>query len=161
MTPGKHEIGPTRLSAEGALELLRRQHRMYGDLRRLADRQHRLVAGEDPSALIALLEDRRKLTSRLVELSREASPLRDRWPAIRAALPAPQRAEAERMLGDMNELLGVIMAGDEGDARLLSARKVQSAQAIRALVANREAVSAYKSSGGPASGQLNEISEDA
>lgn len=145
------------------LDLLRRQRDLYGGLHRLAARQRQLITGNDAGSLLTLLGDRHALTESLLEVGRELAPFRENWSAFRESLGKGDRAEADGLIAEVNQLLGQVITSDEEDSRLLSARKTQIADQLKSRQAERTAVAAYAAMAGPASsgasGRLNQVSE--
>ena len=58
----------TEPRGQSVAELVRSQRDLYRSLHRLAERQRRLIAADDPSALLSLLSQRQRITQSLVEL---------------------------------------------------------------------------------------------
>jgi hypothetical protein len=140
--------------------LLRRQQALYGRLHRLAERQRGLIATNDSGSLLTLLGDRQKLVESLMQVSQELAPHRDAWAKTRRSLSKEDQAEADHILADVSRMLGQVISADERDARLLSARKAQTAGALQELRCDQQAVSAYAASARQAgvSGRLSEQS---
>ena len=154
-----HESRSPRDTVE-LMELLRRQRDSYRDLRRLAERQRRLISEDHPGDLLLLLAQRQKLTREIVEMGQQLAPARQSWSATRESLDPAERREAEQMLAEASGLLGRIIADDEQDARLLAARKTQTAAAIEAARADRQAVVAYAATEGRLPRRLDQLSEE-
>ena len=106
------------------MSLLRRERDLYRRLHRLAERQRGLVAENDSGSLLSLLGDRQKVIRSLLEVGQELAPHREDWPRTRDTLSAGDRQEAEQILTEVSTILGQVIAADEQDSRLLSARKV-------------------------------------
>jgi hypothetical protein len=142
------------------MSLLRRQRDLYRRLHRLAECQRGLVAENDSGPLLSLLGDRQKVIRSLLEVGQELAPHREDWPRTRDTLAAGDRQEAEQILAEVSTILGQVIAADEQDSRLLSARKVQTAQALQGVHSDRAAVSAYAAASSSAGPPLNRISEE-
>jgi len=142
------------------LKLLRRQRDAYRELQRLADRQRRLIAQDDPSELLTVLGRRQKLTQELVVLGQELAPHREDWSATCVGLDPGDRKDAERMLAEASALLGRIIQDDEQDARLLLARKTQTATQLGTVRGERRAVAAYAATASQAASRLDRICEE-
>ncbi|MHC4064444.1 MAG: hypothetical protein ACYSUI_08080 [Planctomycetota bacterium] len=151
---------PVAAEPQCLMSLLLRQRDLYRDLHRLADRQRRLIAEDDPGELLSLLGQRQKLTGELMELGRQLAPHRENWAATRESLAPGDCAQAEQMLGEIRGLLQKIIDDDEQDARLLSARKMQTAASMGAARADRRAVTAYAATAVQQAGRLDRISEE-
>ncbi len=133
-------------AAAPVMDLLRRQHDLYSRLHRLAERQRGLIAANDAGTLLTLLGDRQKLVESLLEVGQELAPHRASWARTRETLGEQDRGEAERILAEVSQLLGQVIAADENDARLLSARKAHNAASLQTLRSDQQAVSAYAAS---------------
>jgi len=129
---------------ESMMSLLREQARLYADLEALASRQRSLVTEAATESLLALLAERRKLSSALMELGDALGPARREWPTYRTRLTLPERIEADRLIVDMEDRLKRVMEGDERDARLLSARKQWTAHHLRSSHITSDAIRAYR-----------------
>ena len=129
---------------EEVLALLREQDLRYAQLESHASRQSSLVAAEDPGPLLALLTERQRLSAGLARIAAKLEPIRRNWAFHRAQFSPPQRTEADRLLTAVKERLRRVIARDEEDARLLSARKEAVANALRATHTRSEALSAYR-----------------
>lgn len=140
--------------------LLRRQRDLYRRLHRLAERQRGLVVENDGGSLLSVLGDRQKVIQSLLEVGQELAPHREDWPKTRETLAPGERQEAEQILAEVTAILGQVIAADEQDSRLLSARKAQAARAVQGLRADRAAVSAYAAASSAAGPVLTRISEE-
>ena len=134
-------------TSEEVLALLREQDLCYARLESHAGQQRSLVVNEDPGPLLALLTERQKLSVALTRIAARLEPVRRNWLFHRAQFSPPQRAEADRLLTAVKERLRRVIARDEEDARLLSARKQAAAEALRATHNTSEALSAYRPPG--------------
>lgn len=143
MNEQTHNIESTGLEGASMPELVRAQRDLYRSLHRLAERQRCLIAAEDPSALLSLLSERQKLTRSLVKLGDRLAPYRRDWPAACESLDPAQRRGVQGMLDEVSDLLGRIIAADEEDARLLTARKARAAAELTTFRGGRQAVGAY------------------
>jgi hypothetical protein len=128
---------------DDVLALLREQASLYVKLEALAARQQALVTAEDAGPLLAILADRQRLSERLTRVAAELEPVRRRWEVYRQKLSPYQAAEADRLLGDVQQLLRRIMDSDEHDARILSARMQTVAETLRKTHTTSQAISAY------------------
>lgn len=146
-------------SVDRVLELLREQVSLYGRLVSFATRQRGLVSGEDTGPLLAMLADRRKLSQQLAEVGSRLAPVRQEWATFRDRLSNEQRSEAEQLLREAGERLHRVIASDEQDARVLSARKQSVAMALRKTHATGEAIQAYRVGDGSTK-RLDCVTED-
>ena len=130
------------------LELLARQHGLYRELHKLAQRQRGLIGAEDPTALLNVLSARQKLIDELAEINRRLEPARADWKRIEQTLTTEQRRRASRLLEQVGDLLTVILAADEADSQTLSARKAVAARQIQSTAASAQVQAAYRRAAG-------------
>ncbi len=133
----------TEADAEALIALLRRQVSIYTRLEQLSGRQRDLIAAEDQRQLLALLAERQKLVDALGALNQGLIPLQKYWRANRDTVAPSLRTEADQLVGRAGEILKRILGADEQDARVLSARKAQTAKEVTALAQSRQAFEAY------------------
>ena len=134
---------PTEADAEALISLLRRQVSIYTRLEQLSGRQRGLIVAEDPKQLLTLLGERQELVDELGVLNQGLIPLQKYWRANRETVAPSLRAEVDQLVGRAGEILKRILGADEQDARILSARKVQTAKQVAALAQGRQAFDAY------------------
>lgn len=127
------------------LDLLRKQVRLYEALQSLASKQRDLVTHEDTAPLLALLAARQRLAGKLKELGDQMAPIRLQWSIVSENMNDGDRAEADRLLGEVRAHLRRLIEQDETDARMLSARKQRVGQAMSAVRQGRSAIQAYQS----------------
>ena len=151
----------TEADAEALISLLRRQVGTYTRLEQLSDRQRGLIAAEDQQRLLALLAERQKLVDELSVLNQGLIPLQKYWRANRETVTPSLRAEADQLVGRAGEILQRILGADEQDARILSARKAQTAKQVTALAQGRQAFEAYSGGVQPHQRQLVRTAESA
>jgi hypothetical protein len=125
------------------VNLLEQQRDCYAELKRLAQRQRRLISDQDPESLLKVLAERQRLVDRLAELNRSLQPFRQEWASAYSQMMGERRQYVRRVLDDINMLLGSILITDAEDGRLLSLSKegVRSGMATAAI--GRFANSAY------------------
>jgi len=152
---GINETGlPQRL-----LQLLREQVSLYGQLESLAAKQKECISDDDTSPLLSILTQRRTISARLSAIATGLRPIRANWPEIRNQLESSHKTEAEKLWDMTKKSLDRLMAGDEQDARLLSARKESVRRALRETHTSTHALNAYKNrSGLVESSRLDEAS---
>ena len=126
------------------LALLQAQAALYKKLESLAARQRSLVTSEDVGPLLSLLADRQKLSEELARIGHRLAPIRREWSWHRQRFTAPQRDEAERMVGEIGDCLQRIMESDEQDARVLLGRKETVAKTLRTTHTTGQAILAYR-----------------
>ncbi len=151
----------TAADAEKLISLLNRQVGIYTRLEQLSSRQRGLIVAEDQQQLLALLAERQKLVDELSVLNQGLIPLQKYWRANRETVAPSLRAEADQLVGRAGEILQRILGADEQDARILSARKAQTAKQVTALAQGRQAFEAYRGGGRPQERQLVRTDESA
>lgn len=151
----------TETGAEKLISLLRRQVIIYTRLEQLSGRQRGLIAAEDPQQLLTLLGERQKLVDELGVLNQGLVPLQEYWRANRETVAPSLRAEADQLVGRAGEILQRVLGADEQDARILSARKAQTAKQVTALAQGRQAFEAYGAGGRAHHRQLVRTDESA
>lgn len=126
------------------LSLLREQVSLYGRLESLAAKQKECVSDDDTGPLLDILTRRRTISTRLGAIATGLRPIRAHWPEIRDQLVEVHKMEAEKLWEVTKQSLGRLMAGDEQDARLLSARKESIRRELRETHTSTHALSAYR-----------------
>jgi len=142
------------------MALLRRQVDLYRRLEGLSGRQRNLIAAADPQPLLQLLADRQKLTDELSANSGVLEPYRTHWSDVRARFTEDQRQAADALLTEAGERLGRILSADRQDARLLAARKAQTASALGGVQSGRRMLSAYGQSSVNAGRRVDRMDEE-
>ncbi len=133
----------TEAHADELISLLRRQVSIYTRLEQLSGRQRGLIAAEDQQQLLTLLAERQKLVDELSTLNQGLIPLQKYWRANRETVAPSLRTEADQLVVRAGEILQRILGADEQDARILSARKAQTAKQVTVLAQGRQAFEAY------------------
>ncbi len=131
------------LSADAFTKLLDDQLGLYERLARLVDKQRELVAGEDPTPLLALLAERQQLTERLSAVAERIGPLPERWERFGAELPPERRSHCAKVLGRIQKHLRDIIAADGRDVRRLEVRKKKVARELGGISTHGAMLSAY------------------
>ncbi len=129
--------------AEGAIALLTQQRDLYATLRRLTEQQRELISSSRPEDLLGVLAERQKVLDRLNGLNEAVKALRERWSDVYWSLNNRQRARADALVKDVQTMLAAILATDEEDARLLSARIAGGRSESLALAESGRAQRAY------------------
>lgn len=132
-----------RVDAEQVLALLEHQRDEYRMLKSLADRQRVLVKSSEPERLLSILAERRRHVERLTDINEQVKQLRLRWSGIYATMAEAQRREADGLIREVQTTLADILAGDEQDAKLLSARMAGARLESAALAESKRAYAAY------------------
>ncbi|MFH1745709.1 MAG: flagellar export chaperone FlgN [Planctomycetota bacterium] len=134
------------------INLLTQQRDYYLRLRELSEQQRTLISGGRPDQLLNILRERQTLVGSLARLNEQLAPFRRNWEGTYAGLPDDQRAQANNLLQEINNLLRVILRTDQEDSALLSARKQSVGQEIGAVSNGRAANTAYaRQDSGPTS----------
>jgi len=128
------------------IHLLTQQRLLYRQLKELTAKQSSLVDGADPEMLLRVLGDRQRLLDKLSAIDRRLQPIRKDWRQIAGNLPAAQKAEAQRLIGQVREILGEIITRDRHDSEALSSRQQKIAGEIRAASAGKKVHKAYAQS---------------
>jgi hypothetical protein len=140
-------------AAARVLESIRLQHGLIAEFERVSSRLAEAAGQEDPSGLMALLEDRDRLIAQASEAIEATGRERSR---IAAALGAPAgehdasalldpttRAMLEAELASFRALVERAMAREEVHVRELAAVRDRAALAMSELAVSRRAVSGY------------------
>lgn len=134
---------PQRLDEQQVLALLTRQRDLYRELKSLADRQRGVVTSSEPEALLTILAERQKVVNRISGLDGDMKAVRAAWPELSEAMPLPAREQADVLIREVQSLLADILAGDDQDAKLLSARKQSVRAESQTMAAAKRAHAAY------------------
>lgn len=132
-----------RTQREKLLSLMRMQRDLYRRLTELADQQRSLITGNQPSQLLEVLGDRQRLIDRLGTIAEQVKVLQGDWPALRSGMDAAMGEEVDQLIAEINQLLASILERDRADADLLSARRSETASAVKQAKANKAAGAAY------------------
>ena len=125
------------------IDLLSQQRLLYRQLWELAQKQSGLVDGNNPEMLLRVLAARQRLIDRLRGIDRELKPIRDEWQEIARSLPGPQRQKAQKLVEEVQQILGEIIARDEKDTEALSGHQRGVAEEIQTAAAGRRVHQAY------------------
>ena len=136
-------------TADATLSLLREQDVLYARLEALADRQHCLIADDDPGRLMSVLSERERVATGLSRIADRLGPMRGDWATHRNGLSESQRHEADQLVARTRGRLARLMAGDERDARLLSARAQRIGSELRTNYCGGQAIQAYRAAPQP------------
>lgn len=127
----------------GGLELLARQRDLYRTLRALAERQRVLITSSRSEELLTVLTERQKVVDQLTSLDPQVKALREQWQTVYWMMTGSQRKTADTLVREVQLLLSEILAGDEQDARLLSARITDNRRESLAMAESKRAHMAY------------------
>lgn len=142
---------------DAIVSLIEQQASLYRRLKRLASRQHDLVRSEDPSRLLSLLAERRRLTDELTESAGHMAHVRGKWDELGAELSQSQRDRTERLLTEIRTAASEIMASDSEDMGLLEVRKRRVGEELNLLPDRGAMLTAYGAK--PATERLDRMDE--
>ena len=140
---GGDEPPDDHLRGDAIVSLVEQQAGVYRRLKRLASRQRDLVRREDPSQLLDLLADRRTITEELADSADRFAQVRARWDELGAELSGPQRELAEKLLAEIREVAGEIVASDGQDMGVLEVRRRRVGAELNRLPARGAMLTAY------------------
>lgn len=112
----------------------------------LSAEQASLIATDDFSALLSLLEHKQHLLETLLESHAPHNELRHAWQTSRDHLPASVRQECEQTLAETESLLRQLLEHEQTATELLTARRNATEQALQAVRAGQAAHTAYDAS---------------
>ena len=133
---------------DAIVALIEQQASLYQRLRRLALRQRDLVRSEDPSQLLSLLAERRKMTDELAESAGHMADVRAKWNELGAELSEPQRDRTEKLLTEIRAVASEIIASDSDDMGLLEVRKRRVGEELNRSPARGAMLTAYGAKAG-------------
>lgn len=113
----------TPRNPERLIDLLSQQRDVYQRLRELADQQRAVITGDRPEALLQILRERHVLVGLLTRLNEQLAPFHRDPDGPYAGFPPERRAQADRLLEEINGLVRVILRTDHEDGALLASRK--------------------------------------
>lgn len=144
-------------SPSSVLRMLDMQAALFHRLENLSRRQGDLIIRDDAGPLLALLNERRQVTSDLLELGQRLGPVRRAWAAYRGRLEGEDADRADKLVAQISERMERVIQRDEADARILAQRKSQAGSAIGEVAASQHVISAYASRAAPR--RLDEVHE--
>jgi hypothetical protein len=130
------EMGRGYRDAEMILEL-EEQVECYRRLEKLAQRQHECVQQSDTEGLIEVLEQRKSVVDRIMELEKDLGPAKREWRAGAAV------GEANKLLAEARALLARITESDRDDAMVLQQRKLNLGRQIKQASAAKQVNRTY------------------
>lgn len=133
----------TGAGADAIVALLTGQRDMYAELLALGRSQRALITGNEPERLLALLAQRQQLIDRLEMLAARLKPYQQDWSGWRSAMSDERGEQVDRLVTEVNALLGQILAMDTEDSQLLAARKSATGDEMQTLKLGRRAGAAY------------------
>ena len=116
---------------------LEEQVECYRRLEKLASTQHEHVQQGATEGLIAVLEQRQAVVSRIMELERELGPAKREWKK------GTEKGRIEELLSESKKLLQRITEADRDDAMVLQQRKLNLGRQIKAAAAARQVNRTY------------------
>ena len=129
------------------IHLLNQQCLLYRQLQSLSTKQSALVEEDEPETLLRFLAGRQRLIDRLVALNRELQPIRADWQQVAQSLPATQRAEAETLVSNVEDILRDILTKDKRDTQRLTDRRGTVAADIKLATTGKRVNQAYANAG--------------
>lgn len=158
---GRSDPGSCSPSGSGSdvLSLLRQQRDLCVRLARLAEQQRQLITGDQPEQLLGVLASRQSLLEQLDTVANGLRPYQRAWRATRSEMDAASGSEADRLVAEVNALLGEILRSDAADAELLSARKTATVRQMADLRQTRHAGNAYATAGAAAGSAVDWTAE--
>ena len=139
----KHDEEAADTDAATFVSLLTAQRDVYVRLKGLVDRQRSLVERDDPTELLSLLAERRRLTDDLTSLARRLGPIEPQWAKLKGAVSDEEGGRVRTLLGEVRDVLGHITAVDSEDVRRLEVRRRRVSTAMREIPAGQEMLAAY------------------
>jgi len=106
--------------ADGLVELLDNQRRIYLRLRELSIEQAEFVASGEADALLKVLSDRQQLIDQLTQINGRIEPFKQDWPSMWRKLDDDTRSRVETLIGQVQGLLELIVAQDGRDRASLT-----------------------------------------
>lgn len=150
MAMSSEEVAPDGVCPKGdaIVSLIAQQATLYQRLKRLASRQRDFVRSEDPSRLLSLLAERRKMTDELAESAGRMAQVRAQWDELGAELSESQRDRTEKLLAEIRKTASEIIASDSQDMGLLEVRKRCVGNELNRLPARGAMLTAYGAKAG-------------
>jgi hypothetical protein len=131
------------LNEDKVLTALRQQLDCYQRLSKLARTQHDHVQNCRSEDLLDVLKQRQGLIDETAKLEKVTGPAKRNWPEYAAKLSAPQREEAESLVGRIRDLMAEIVAADRDDTLVLQQRMLNTGRAINQATAAKKFNQAY------------------
>lgn len=116
---------------------LEEQVECYRRLEKLAAAQHEHVQQSATEGLLAVLEQRQAVVSRIMELEKELGPAKREW------RKSSEKGRVEELLAESKQLLQRITEADRDDAMVLQQRKLNLGRQIKAAAAARQVNRTY------------------
>jgi hypothetical protein len=110
----------------------------YNKLAKLAELQHVYVQKGETDELLTVLQKRQEVLDQISALEQTIGPVKRTWNDYLAGLPAEDRVEAERLLGETRRLLEQITTADRNDSIVLQQRKMNLALQINKTTVARK-----------------------
>lgn len=119
------------------------QRDLCRSLEAMCERQSVLVRGGDTDGLMRVLSQRQALVDRLAELGDEVAPFRAQWETCMASVNAPDRAEIERVVAEITDLIERIGKHDDSDRAALETQRATLSVELSTVNRGRGALGAY------------------
>src|SRR5438067_9921011 len=108
---------------EHIIAALEAQVELYRRLVELADEQHRCVTAGETDRLLAMLEQRQGVVSRVSEIEEQVRPVLRGWQDFISTLDSEQRRRVQGLVVHVRELLEQITTADRKDTMVLQKRR--------------------------------------
>ncbi len=105
------------------MDILTRQHELYQQLSALAAKQSELVRSGDTNTLMSVLGARQNILEQLSPLDQQLQPYRATWDENLSAMTPDNRAKAQKLMAEVQQMLAAILKQDEEDRQSLMAQK--------------------------------------
>ena len=128
------------------IDLLTQQRFLYRQLHQLAQKQSSLVDGKDPQMLLSVLANRQRLIDKLADIDRRLQPIRADWQQIAQSLDPAQRHQVQKLVDNVQQILGEILVRDEKDSQKLRDCSHEVSQQLQATSAGKRINKAYAQS---------------
>lgn len=92
------------------LSLLRQQRFLYHQLRILSQRQQELAGTNSPELLLEVITGRRKLVEKLRQVNSKLRPVTMNWPKVLGQIGPEDKDQANKIVGEVQEIIGQIRA---------------------------------------------------
>lgn len=136
-----------RLDAAGEhaefVDLLSQQLELYQELSRLTQEQKWLIQADEVEAMVAVLNQRRKIIDQLNITCTQLAPLRQRWEQGLPAVDPATREQVQAIVAQVQQLVAQIVKQDEEGRRALEIARNEKAKQLRHTVKSNRAMRAY------------------
>lgn len=110
----------TTADSNSLLEGLRREVAIYQSVLAISGEELRLVKDAELEQATVVLSKKQQQLEEIAAVEVRIKPLKERWPAIKAALPPPDLSKFQTVLKDLSELLEQLIAIERETEDVLS-----------------------------------------